>query len=240
MSQELLSFLRQWDRPRYLSLLLMPQDVQPDVLALYCFNAELERIPVVVSEPQIGEIRLQWWVDTLDAMGQGTPQDHPVAAALANTIGKHRLPIATLSKMADAQSRLLYADRPESIEELEAYCGQTTSALIQLTAIILSLNDAPRGAEAAGLAGVAQGIAQILSDEKRFASLIPKNWDTAKLAARGLKRLSEARAKTVPSSIFPAWLPATLAEKQLRSPGRQLGALAKQWTLWRAARQQKL
>jgi 15-cis-phytoene synthase len=240
MSQELLSFLRQWDRPRYLSLLLMPQDIQLDVLALYCFNAEFERIPLMVSEPQIGEIRLQWWVDTVEAMGQGTPQVHPVASALVNTIRKHRLPIETLSNMADAQSRLLYADRPESIEELEAHFGHTTSALIHLTAIILSLHDAPRGAEAAGLAGVAQGIAQILSDEKRFASLIPKDWDTAKLAAHGLKRLAEARVAAVPSSIFPAWLPATLAENQLKKPDRQLGAFTTQWTLWRAARRQKL
>jgi 15-cis-phytoene synthase len=239
MADALLSFLRQWDRPRYLSLLLMPQTAQKDVLALYCYNAELDRIPLMVSEPQIGEIRLQWWVDTLDAMEQGTGQDHPVAAALAETLKVHRLPIAALRGMADAHSRLLYADKPENIEELETYFGQTTSALIQLTAIILGADAASKVADAAGLAGVAQGIANTLAEPKRYANLVPKAWNMAHLATHGKKRLAEARALDLPQQLFPAFLPVALTDKQMSAPDQPLGALSSQWTLWRAARKRR-
>jgi 15-cis-phytoene synthase len=224
--------LREWDRPRYLALLLMPQDLREDILALYAFNAELERIPLVVSEPQIGEIRFQWWLDTLDAMEQGATQDHPVADAFKRAAQRHALPYSALRTMAEARTRLLYADRPESIEELEAYFGNTTSALIQLCALVLG-GDA---ATAAGLAGVAQGMAAMLAEPKRYANLMPKDWSPADCAAHGMKRLQQARSSTVASNLFPAFLPVALVEAQIQKGNTTLAPLRTQWLLWRASR----
>ena len=60
----------------------------PALLALYGFHAELQAIPFAVSEPPLGEIRLQWWRDALaEIFGRGTPRAHPVVQLLAQTIG---------------------------------------------------------------------------------------------------------------------------------------------------------
>lgn len=231
--------LREWDRPRYLALLLMREDKREDILTLFAFNAELERVPLLVSEPQIGEIRLQWWIDTLDAMEQGTTQDHPVAKALMATAEKHRLPYEALRNMAEARTRLLYADRPENIEELEAYCGNSSSALIQLCAVVLGGEAAKGVAEVSGLAGVAQGISDILAEPKRYANLVPKGWDEEQLAKHALLRLQEARSLNLDHGFFPAFLPVALVEPQIRKRNQRLSPLRAQWLLWQAHRRKK-
>jgi 15-cis-phytoene synthase len=239
LTDDLLQFLREWDRPRYLSLLLMPGNKREDILALYAFNAELERVPLMVSEPQIGEIRLQWWIDTLDAMEKGTEQDHPVAKALMICAAKHHLPYPALRNMAEARTRLLYADRPEDIEELEAYCGNTSSALIQLSAMVLGGNEAKLVSEAAGLAGVAQGLADIIAEQKRFANLVPKNWTIDGLAKQADSRLQEARAYTLPLGSLLAFLPCALVQSQIRKGNQRLSPLRTQWILWWASRKKR-
>ena len=47
--------------------------------ALYSFREELRRIPGLVSEPPLGEIRLQWWRDAIKGAREKTsPPNHPV------------------------------------------------------------------------------------------------------------------------------------------------------------------
>ena len=63
---EISATVRRYDRDRYLSALLAPDAARPHLMALYAFNAEICRIAGQVSEPQMAEIRLQYWLDTLD------------------------------------------------------------------------------------------------------------------------------------------------------------------------------
>ena len=58
---------------RYLTALMAPRRVRGSLMALYAFNAELARIPALVSEPALGEIRLQWWRDAVDHMDADSP-----------------------------------------------------------------------------------------------------------------------------------------------------------------------
>ena len=60
-----LAIVRAADRDRYISALLAPADRRLDLMTLYAFDAELARIATTVSEPLLGEIRLQWWRDAL-------------------------------------------------------------------------------------------------------------------------------------------------------------------------------
>jgi phytoene/squalene synthetase len=61
--------------------------------------------------------------------------------------------------MIDARIFDLYDDPIETRVSLEGYAGETASALIQLASLVLSPDEAPQSAEAAGHAGVAQAIA---------------------------------------------------------------------------------
>jgi phytoene synthase len=155
-----LTALRDTDRDRYLACLLAPVEKRPALAALYAFHAEIGRVRDLVREPLPGEIRLQWWRDVLES--DGTGEGHPLAQELLAAIADYCLPVAVLLDMIDARVFDLYDDPMESRASLEGYAGETASALIQLSCLVLDPAMAQRSAEAAGHAGVAQTIAGLL------------------------------------------------------------------------------
>ncbi len=238
MADEVTGILRQWDRPRYLAMLFAPDGKRSALMTLHAFSAEVCRIPLVASDPQVGLIRLQWWRDTLETIGKGEAQVHPVAIALAEAISLHHLPVKPLLDLMDAHEHDLYADPIPDVVSLEEYLGTTSSVLIQLSALILDPASAPGVAETAGCAGVAYGLAQIVSDPKRHANLVPVGESLTSLTERAHKRLAEARAVQVPLHLLPAFLHVSLAELFLAKPGNTPSPWRMQWHLWRAARRE--
>jgi 15-cis-phytoene synthase len=226
--------VREHDRDRYLATLYAPSDKRPQLLALYAFAAELSRIPRLVSEAQIGEIRLQWWAETLETIERGGAVDHPVAAGLA----KLKLPFAPLKAMVEARRFDLYADKLPSLSALEGYLGETEAGVFQLAAMILSPEDARGAADLSGLTGVAFGMAKVLAAGN--PGLIPEGETQESLTAHALKRLAEARALSLPQAVLPAYLPAALTENCLSGPPGLLTPLKRQFLIWRAARREAI
>ena len=149
--------VRDRDRDRYLADLFAPEPRRRHLFALQAFNVEVARIRDVVSDPALGEIRLQWWHDAL-AGGGG----HPVATALVKTIGACALPTAPFERLLDARMFDLYDDPMPSLNDLKGYAGETASSLFQFSAIVLAGGDNPRSTEAAGHAGVAHTLTGIM------------------------------------------------------------------------------
>lgn len=157
-----LATLRDTDRDRYLACLLSPEDRRGPLAAIYAFAAELARIRDLVHEPLPGEVRLQYWRDLLEGQAHGSSEANPLAAALLTTIERYRLPRATFVAMTEARIFDLYDDPMPSRTDLEGYCGETASALIQLAALVLDPAAAPAAAELAGHAGCAQAVTGLL------------------------------------------------------------------------------
>ena len=151
--------VRAADRDRYLSVLYAPEDKRPSLFALYAFNAEIASVRDRIREALPGEIRLQWW---RDAIASDEPGGHPLAEALLAAIGRHNLPKKPFDDYLEARIFDLYDDPMPGRAELEGYCGETASALIQLAALVLDAEAAPAVAEAAGHAGCAQAITGLI------------------------------------------------------------------------------
>jgi phytoene synthase len=132
--------------------------------------------------------------------------------------------------------------------DLEGYCGETASALIQLAALMLEPEAAPAFAAAAGHAGCAQAIAGLTRlmplHRARGQCYVPADI----LAAVGASRADiveagegeaagravaafvelgrehaarfEAEAKDMPAALRPAFLPAALAGPYLERAAR--------------------
>ncbi len=158
---QILATLRDTDRDRYLACLLSPAEKRHSLAALYAFYAEIARVRDMVKEPLPGEIRLQWWRDTLENE-QSDGAGHPLAEALLRCIREHHLPVRVLQDMIDARIFDLYDDPMQDRAALEGYAGETASALIQLSSLILDPDNAATSADAAGHAGVAQTVAGLL------------------------------------------------------------------------------
>ncbi|OCP26300.1 MULTISPECIES: phytoene/squalene synthase family protein [unclassified Ensifer] len=236
---QILTDIRDTDRDRYLACLLAPVASQSSLAPLYAFNAELARIRDLVHEPIPGEIRMQWWRELLeneDATGEG----HPLARALLDCIRKHRLPISVFQNMIDARIFDLYDDPMEDRAAFEGYAGETASALIQLSSLVLDPQNAAESAEAAGHAGVAQTVAGLLlllpqhcrrgqvylpadllraTGLDRETLLAGEDLEAIGRAIRaftgfGRDHLAKARARldTISSDNFAAFVPLALAE----------------------------
>jgi len=154
--------LRRADPDRYVSVLYAPPELRPSLAALYAFNVELAAVRERVSQPLPGEIRLQWWRDLIEAGQPGGEGGSPLAAALLETIERHRLPRDAFGRMTEARIFDLYDDPMPSVADLEGYAGETASALIQLASLIVAPEAASGSTEAAGHAGCAQMIAGLL------------------------------------------------------------------------------
>ncbi len=238
---EVQDIVRLHDRDRYLSTFFAPDDRRAHLLALYAFNAEVMRVRDAVSDPNIGMIRLQWWRDTLES---GAGAGHPVAEALSATIRDGGLPKQILLDLVTAREFDLFQDRMPGRTELEAYLGETHSRLIMLAAMILDPAAAPQASEAAGLAGVAQGLSLILGDPRHRDPFLPEGMDVASAIAHAEKRLAEFEAlrPKLPKSVLPAFLPVSLTGAYLkalrRTPDQPLpvSPLKRQLLMWWTAR----
>jgi 15-cis-phytoene synthase len=235
MADSCAALVRLHDRDRYIATLFAPDDKREHLFALYAFGIEIARIPQLVSEPQIGEIRLQWWLDTLTAIEKGHAVDHPVAQAFAVAVQQYGLPIEHLENYVEAWRSDLYADQFPSLFALESFVAETEAAMMQFAAIILDRPAAALASAVIGPAGTAFGLARLLA--RGDAKFVPRGETVESVKALAQKRLMEARVEVIPAVLMPAVLPACLTELYLRGAP---SALRSQWRMWWAARRGRI
>ncbi|PCJ71360.1 MAG: hypothetical protein COA62_01780 [Rhodobiaceae bacterium] len=122
--QYCLDQLRRFDHDRYLAILLTPVNVRTSLCALYAFEAEMARIPHSVSEPMLGEIRYQWWRETLDKMKPGEEPSHEIAGAVCETFVGSGVDPSALIPLIDRRALELSEDPFDTLDELVAHVGQ--------------------------------------------------------------------------------------------------------------------
>jgi phytoene synthase len=151
--------------------------------ALFAAQVELRRIPATVSEPPLGEIRLNWWREALDEVASTRRvRAHPVIEALkaASAVTPNNRGLA--ERLIDARARLLYASSFADIEDLSAFLAEAEAPLA-----ILATGESSPGVTAA-LEAYALGHALC-----RYAPIIaPSLQDAAQ--KRGLELIARNRA----------------------------------------------
>ena len=155
--------VRAHDFDRYLASLFAPRAARNALLALYAFNADVARIPQSVSEPMLGEIRLQWWRDALDTLGKGGTIGNPVADALGTAITDHNLSIPLLTGVIDARIFDLSGEAMPDMQALKAYLQKTSGNLFTLAAgIVTGAKPDAKLQSLAASAGFAWGLTNLL------------------------------------------------------------------------------
>ena len=207
----LLAQVREADRSAYLALLLAPDAVRPSLTALAAYACELARIPLIVSEPMAGEVRLTWWAEVARGERDGEARANPLASALLDAIEAHGLSRDALADMADVRSFDLYADPMPDTAAFEDYAGRVGSLPIQLAAQIIDPAAAARAGQAAGHAGV-------------YAVAMDRLATLARDRAAG-------RCFLPADALMRAWLsPADLGRPDLRTkPPGAADALVREW-----------
>lgn len=180
----ILSQLRRSAPDKYLACLYLPQSVRGAAAAIYAFEVEIGRIPDLVDEPGPGEIRLQWWREVIHGVREHG--GHRLAVELLETIVERGLPRAAFVNHIEARVFDLYQDPMPDRPALEAYCGETASALLQCIALCAGTDPEDGLADAAGHGGVALATCDILGAAARHRTRGRCYFPADMLAAAGL------------------------------------------------------
>ncbi len=133
MSDYCMNIVRQNDPDRFLLSLFAPRTARPALWALFAFNYEIAKTREVVSETNIGLIRLQWWRDTIAEIYEDKPiRRHEIVQPLADAIKNYDLPRELFDKLIYAREFDLEDVTPTNLEGLLNYCEYTSAPLFQL------------------------------------------------------------------------------------------------------------
>jgi phytoene synthase len=156
------AMLRQHDRDRYQTVLFAPVERRDALFALYAFNYEIARVRESVTQPMLGQIRLQWWREVIDAAYAGAvPRQHEVALPLTEAIQERSLSRASFDRLIDARECDLTDEPPADMAALVDYAEGTSAALQALVLQALGINEAASGA-AARAVGIGYALAGLL------------------------------------------------------------------------------
>ncbi|WP_319531920.1 squalene/phytoene synthase family protein [uncultured Cohaesibacter sp.] len=163
--------LKRTDPVAHFIALIAAEKNRPALMVLYAFLAELKRIPRQVSEPTMGEIRLQWWKDviagsaTQASEGCGGENIGPLGAALRTIIRQYQLPVSALQSIIEARIFDLYNDPMPDLNTYETYAGETRSLPLALAAQILNDGTPVDGlSDLCGHAGMAIALSEHLTE----------------------------------------------------------------------------
>lgn len=209
------------DRPRFLSALFAPAERREALFALYAFNYEVAKTREVVTEPVLGQIRLQWWRETIAGIYAGRPARHEIVEALAEAVARCRLSAVHFERLLQAREEDLAAEPPPTLAALERYAEGTGGAL---TLLALEALDAAEAAEAGRHVGIGYALAGLLRAAPLHArigrSVLPAEFGDDRRAVEAIvaaarRHFAAGRAAGAPRRALPALLPARIAESWL-------------------------
>jgi NADH dehydrogenase [ubiquinone] 1 alpha subcomplex assembly factor 6 len=240
--------VRRYDPDRFRTALFAPAERREALFALYAFNFEIARVRERVSEPGLGQIRLQWWREAVAAaFADRSPPRHEVAEALAAAVRAYGLDRAHFERLIDAREEDLTDTPPASLAALEAYAEGSSAPLVYLALEVLDARDAAifAAGRRIGIGYALAGLIRAMPFRARSGRpLIPtdiveatgldlRDWRalratpalkaaTAEIARAAARHLTAARDErnAAPRRAVPALLPAIVAERALRRLAR--------------------
>ena len=237
------ALVRRHDHDRFQTALFAPAARREALFALYAFNYEVARVRETVSEPVLGQIRLQWWRESIAAAYEDGPlRRHIVVEPLTAAIRAQGLTRAHFDRLIDAREGDLEEASFGSLGALEQYAEASSARLVYLALETLGVRDA--AAEQAGFhIGIAYALAGLLrampfqaragrliipadiatqteldvADYRALRSTPALRKATAAIAAAAAQHLASARAhrRSIARRALPALLPAIIAERSL-------------------------
>ncbi len=193
------AIVRRHDRDRYQTALFAPSDRREALFALYAFNYEVARVRETVTQPMLGQIRLQWWREVVEAAYAGSPaRRHEIVQPVVAAIAACGLSRAHFDRIIDARELDLADAPPADLAALVDYAEGTSSALLFLALEVLG-TAAPRTIAAAREIGIAYALAGLLRGMP-FHAASGRSYIPDEIAARvGLDPVIYARRRDTPA-----------------------------------------
>ncbi len=161
ISAEKIQNLKRADPDRYRASLFANKAERSQLALLYSFHYELAKIPEIVSEPMIGQIRYQWWRDAIAEIYEGRPvRAHEISTPLAAMLRDQDVPRYWIDTLINGRERDIDPVPFADMAAAKDYCKNTSGVLMQIAMQVLGAQDTAIGALAGqvwGLTGLARG-----------------------------------------------------------------------------------
>ncbi len=132
------NIVRDHDKDRFLIGLMMPRAKRNDIWPIFAFNFEIAKTAEIVSEPMMGNIRLQWWRDAIDEIySDAIPRKHEVVELLARVIKKHNLNKDSFLALINMREFDLEYKMLSDWESFEIYARKTNAPINDLVLQVL-------------------------------------------------------------------------------------------------------
>ncbi len=223
MAEDLDQLVRRVDEDRWLASRFATADVRARLVALYAVNYEIARTAEVVREAALGDVRLEWWRQSLHEIHDGKPPHaHPALTAYAASGLVGMLSLQTVDALIAARrpdwSATPFATAVEFDDYLDASAGNVMRLAIEACGGGADEND-----RFVHLVGWVWGCVGLLRTQSfwtaRGRSFIPREGGSIdKLLERAGDALAELLALPRPdAALFPAVGYVTLARGYLKA-----------------------
>jgi len=136
--------VRVYDLDRFLLSLLVGERYRAALWALFAFNHEIAKTREVVSETQLGLIRLQWWRERIGEIYEGKAvAEHEVLQVVAAAIKEYNLRHEYFENLIYAREFDLEDVLPANMDGLLHYADYTGAPLMRL--VMQVMGDDPEG-----------------------------------------------------------------------------------------------
>lgn len=158
------ALVRRVDADRWFATRFADARVRLRLLALYAANYEVARIAESVSDPALGRIRLQWWIDAVGRASRSASVEHPALILLSEAVQETGLDLSPLVHVFEARNSDLEESPFAAWSDLEAYVDTTAGGVIRVAAALCAPERAlsPHTLSLARAAGRAWGLIGLL------------------------------------------------------------------------------
>ena len=219
------NLVRRGDYDRFLAIMSAPIKKRGALFIIFAFNLEVVRAPWVTKEPMISEMRLQWWLDSINEIYEGnTVKKHEVISPLAKLIKDQDLPKDLFINLINARRWDIYKKPHVHAFAFDDYIMATSGNLMALACLaigmpISDLNSAKEYGYGDGVARLFVAI-PILEENNRYPLVNGTENAVSSLAKTALNKMNNTKFSdnSAACALRLAWLSKGVLNKVNHNP----------------------
>lgn len=220
--QAMADIVAKGDPDRFDACMAAPVATRTALFPIYAFNVEVSRATWAVSEPVIGEMRLQWLQDALDDIANGkVSRKHEVITALADVLDGQGAQI--LDQLVQARWRDLHSKPFRDVGQFREYLDATGGTLMWVAARALGGEDEAAYRTLGRISGLANFLLAVPRLAARVGRPLPDGGSATVRTLAG-DALAELRSLRLPkagrAASLASWRAGTILRRAAAAPDR--------------------
>ena len=160
LHEQVHSRVKKADPDRVRAAYFAEEKARQRLMLLYAFHLELAKVPELVSEPMIGQIRYQWWREAIAEIYEtDSVRKHEITTPLRQLFMEYEIPRFWVDQLIDGRERDIDPRPFENLSEALEYSANTSGVLMKIAVKLFGI-DPHKSISDAGTAWGLTGLAR--------------------------------------------------------------------------------